>query len=77
MNAKITATAHSVPNKVMTNHDLEKFVNTTDEWIRSRTGIIQRHVVSENESSSDICTNIAQALLKRKQISAPWTPETN
>ncbi len=70
MNAKITATAHSVPNKVMTNHDLEKFVNTTDEWIRSRTGIIQRHVVSENESSSDICTNIAQALLKRKQISA-------
>ncbi len=70
MNAKITATAHSVPKNIMTNYDLEKIVDTTDDWIRSRTGIIQRHVVSENEASSDISTNIAKKLLIERKISA-------
>ena len=54
MNAKITVTAHNTPEKVMTNFDIEKLVDTSDEWIRSRTGIAQRHVVSDNEASSDI-----------------------
>ena len=49
--AKIVATARSVPQNVMTNHDLEKIVDTSDDWIRSRTGINQRHVVGENEAS--------------------------
>ena len=68
MNAKITATAHSTPEKVMTNFDIEKLVDTSDKWIRSRTGITQRHVVSENEASSDISTRIAVSLLKKSGI---------
>ncbi len=68
MNAKITASAHSTPEGVMTNFDIEKLVDTSDEWIRSRTGITQRHVVSENEASSDISTRIAVSLLKKSGI---------
>ena len=70
MNAKITATAHNTPEKIMTNHDLEKLVNTSDKWIRSRTGISQRHVVGENEASSDISTRIAETLIEKRGISA-------
>ena len=70
MNAKITATAHSTPKNVMTNLDLEKLVDTTDDWIRSRTGIVQRHIVSEDEASSDISTRIATSLLEKGGISA-------
>jgi len=70
LNAKITATAHNTPEKIMTNHDLEKLVNTSDEWIRSRTGISQRHVVGENEASSDISTRIAETLMEKRGISA-------
>ena len=68
MNAKITATAHSTPEGVMTNFDIEKLVDTSDDWIRSRTGITQRHVVSENEANSDISTRIAISLLKKSGI---------
>lgn len=67
--AKIVATARSVPQTVMTNHDLEKIVDTSDDWIRSRTGISQRHVVGENEASSDMSTEIAKTLLKKSQLS--------
>jgi len=70
LNAKITATAHNTPEKIMTNHDLEKLVDTSDEWIRSRTGITQRHVVGENEASSDISTRIAETLMEKRGISA-------
>ena len=70
MNAKITATAHNPPEKIMTNHDLEKLVDTSDKWIRSRTGITQRHVVGENEASSDISTRIAETLMEKRGISA-------
>ena len=65
MNAKITATAHNAPNKIMTNFDLEKLVETSDDWIKSRTGIVQRHVVSNNEASSDMSTRIANSLLNK------------
>ena len=70
LKAIITATAHKVPEKIMTNFDLEKLVDTSDEWIKSRTGIIKRHVVSQNEATSDISTKIAKSLLKKSGISA-------
>ena len=70
MFAKIIATAHSVPKKVLKNEDLEKFVDTSDAWIRSRTGIHQRHVVNENEATSDISTIIAKQLLEKTSITA-------
>ena len=69
-NAYITATAHSVPRKLLTNQDLENFVDTTDKWIQSRTGIKQRYIVDSNEATSDISTEIALQLLKRRKISA-------
>ena len=68
MNATVTATAHSVPDKVMTNSYLEAIVDTSDEWIRTRTGIVQRHVVDESEATSDISTEIAKNLLAKRGI---------
>ncbi len=70
MNATITTTAYSVPDKVMTNNDLENIVDTSDEWIRSRTGILQRHVVSQDEATSDISSKIAEKLLNQSGIEA-------
>ena len=69
MNATITATAHYVPEKVLTNHDLEKMIDTSDEWIQSRTGIAQRYIVGENEATSDLCTQIAKQLLEKRELS--------
>ena len=68
--AKIVATSKSVPEKIMTNFDLEKIVDTSDNWIKTRTGINQRHIVSENEASSDISTKIANKLLKKSGVRA-------
>ena len=69
MNVKITATAHYLPKRVLTNAELEKMVDTSDEWIRSRTGISERHIVAENEASSDMATEVAKALLKKRGMS--------
>mgnify|MGYP001320582926 FL=1 len=68
MNACISATAQSTPKRIVNNFDLEKLVDTTDEWIRSRTGIIQRHIVDENEATSDIATKIAKKLLIKTNL---------
>ncbi len=61
--AKITGVAGYVPPKVMTNADLEKLVETNDEWIRTRTGIRERHVVEKGMASSHLATEAAKALL--------------
>jgi 3-oxoacyl-[acyl-carrier-protein] synthase-3 len=53
-NAHITGWGMAVPEKVLTNDDLSKMVETNDEWIRSRTGIAERHIAAENESSSSL-----------------------
>ena len=70
MSASITATAHYVPEKILTNKDIESMVDTSDEWIRSRTGIEKRHIVSSNEASSDLSTCVANQLLKKRGIDA-------
>ena len=70
MRAKITATARYLPERTLTNFDLEKMVDTTDEWIRSRTGIENRHIVAEGEATSDMGTQIAKQLLARSEKSA-------
>lgn len=69
MKAKITATAKYLPKKTLTNIDLEKMVDTTNEWILSRTGIEKRHLVEEGEATSDMCKNIAKELLKKSNKS--------
>ena len=50
--AKISGVAGFVPPRVMTNDDLSKFVETNDEWIRTRTGIRERHVVDKGTATS-------------------------
>jgi len=65
LNAKITYTARYLPERVLSNFDLEKMVDTSDEWIRSRTGIEKRHLVGEGEATSDMCTMIAKQLLEK------------
>lgn len=65
MRAKVTATARYLPERILSNFDLEKMVDTSDEWIRSRTGIEKRHLVGEGEATSDMCTQIAKLLLEK------------
>ncbi|MCM1273554.1 MAG: ketoacyl-ACP synthase III [Clostridium sp.] len=64
---RIVATGHYVPDKVVTNDDLSKLVDTNDEWISSRTGIRRRHFV-ENESNLDLALNAARLALERSGI---------
>ncbi len=52
---KIVATGSCLPEKVLSNADLEKMVDTSDEWITERTGIKERRIVAEGESTSDLC----------------------
>jgi 3-oxoacyl-[acyl-carrier-protein] synthase-3 len=66
--ARIVGIGSAVPRKVLTNADLEKLVQTSDEWITTRTGIKERHVVVEGEKFSDLCTKAADAALKRAHM---------
>jgi 3-oxoacyl-[acyl-carrier-protein] synthase-3 len=52
--SRILGTGHYLPEKVLTNADLERMVDTSDEWIRSRTGIEQRHIAADDEATSDL-----------------------
>jgi 3-oxoacyl-[acyl-carrier-protein] synthase-3 len=70
LRAKITALGTYVPPRVMTNADLEKMVETSDEWIMSRTGIRERHVVDEGVATSDLATEAAKLALAERGIDA-------
>jgi 3-oxoacyl-[acyl-carrier-protein] synthase-3 len=70
MKATITATGRYLPDHVLTNSDLEKIVETSDEWIRTRTGISERRVVTKGQASSDMATRVARQLLERSQTTA-------
>jgi len=61
--AKITGVAGYVPPRVLSNADLEKMVETNDEWIRTRTGIRERHIVDNGTASSHLATEAAKLLL--------------
>jgi len=52
--SRITGTGSYLPEKVLTNHDLEKIMDTSDEWIRERTGISKRHIAAGDETSCDL-----------------------
>lgn len=69
--AAITAVQGYVPEDIMTNADLEKIVDTTDEWIRSRTGIEQRHILKgEGLGTSDMAVEAVNQLLAKRGIKA-------
>lgn len=63
--AGILATGHYVPQKILSNHDLEGMIDTSDEWIRTRTGIETRHIASDREDTSDLCVAAAKAALEK------------
>ena len=60
MNAGIIGTGHYVPERVLTNYDLEKMVDTSDEWIRTRTGIEERRIASDDMNTSDLAYEAAK-----------------
>ncbi|QYO66117.1 beta-ketoacyl-ACP synthase III [Leptolyngbya sp. 7M] len=64
-NAGILGMGHSYPEGILTNADLEKIVETSDEWITTRTGIKQRHKAAENEYTSQFGTAAAKQALER------------
>ena len=68
--AKISALGTYVPPDVITNQDLEKLVDTNDQWIMERTGIKERHVLAKGLGVSDICTAAAKQVLERRGIEA-------
>ena len=65
--ANITAVGHFVPDKVLSNSDLEKIVDTTDEWIRTRTGILERRIL-ENGATSDMAAKAIEAMLANRAM---------
>src|SRR5438445_13707665 len=69
-NAVITGWGFYAPTRVVTNFDLAKFVDTTDEWISSRTGIKERRFASEGENTSSMSVRAARAALDRAKLRA-------
>ncbi|MEG1503321.1 MAG: beta-ketoacyl-ACP synthase III [Enterococcus sp.] len=64
---KITATARYLPEKIVTNDDLAQWMETSDEWIQSRTGIRQRRI-AEAENTSDMCFKVAEKLMTKSKL---------
>ena len=70
MYARIAGTGSYLPEKIMTNADLEALVDTSDEWIRSRTGISERHVVVDGETTTDLAEHAAKRALASAGVDA-------
>ena len=68
--SRIAGTGSALPTKILTNKDLEQFVETSDEWIASRTGIRQRHVVGEGETTCDLAERAASAAMQAAGVTA-------
>jgi len=66
---RIMATGRYFPDKILTNHDLEKMVETSDAWITERTGIKQRRIAESHQATSDLATEAARIALKKAAIS--------
>jgi 3-oxoacyl-[acyl-carrier-protein] synthase III len=66
----ILGTGHHVPDKILTNFDLEKIVDTTDQWIVERTGIHERHIKADNENTSEFCIKAGTQALEEAGLKA-------
>ncbi|MCI0690584.1 ketoacyl-ACP synthase III [candidate division KSB1 bacterium] len=66
----ILGTGRAVPKRVLTNFDLEKMVDTTDEWIKERTGIERRYIADEKDTTSALCADAGRAALQAAQLPA-------
>ena len=68
--AGILGTGHYAPERLLTNFDLEKLVDTTDEWIRTRTGVETRHLAAASENTSDLCVKAGWKALEAAGLTA-------
>ena len=66
--ARIAGTGSYLPEKVLTNRDLERLVDTSDEWIFTRTGIRQRHIAADNEKTSDLAFHASRRALEAAAV---------
>ena len=67
--SRIEGTGHHLPEKIMTNFDLEELVDTSDEWIKTRTGVERRHIASPNEATSDLGLKAAKKAMIDAKVS--------
>ena len=67
-NAKFSSFGSFTPAKILNNFDLEKIVDTSDEWIRTRTGMFERHIASENEAASDLAYQAAVRAIESSSV---------
>jgi 3-oxoacyl-[acyl-carrier-protein] synthase-3 len=68
--SRIAGTGRFLPERILTNADLEKMVDTTDEWIRTRTGVERRHIAAEDQTTSDLCVEAAQIAMEAAGVTA-------
>lgn len=68
MYASLKSIASYVPERILTNQDLEKMVDTTDEWITKRTGIKTRHIAADDEATSDLGVKAAELAIERSEL---------
>jgi 3-oxoacyl-[acyl-carrier-protein] synthase III len=68
--SRIAGTGRFLPERILTNADLEKMVDTTDEWIRTRTGVERRHIASEDQTTSDLCVEAAKIAMDAAGVTA-------
>lgn len=70
ISSKIVGVGSYLPEKILTNDDLEQMLDTSDEWIQARTGIKKRHIADENQKTSDLATIAVENALKNANLSS-------
>ena len=68
LRAAVIGVGNAVPERVLTNADFEKLVDTSDEWITKRTGIKERHIVSNGQSTANLATDAGRAALAQAGV---------
>jgi 3-oxoacyl-[acyl-carrier-protein] synthase-3 len=72
--SRIAGTGSYLPEKILTNADLEKIVETSDQWIRERTGIQQRHIAAEGQTTVDLAEQASLRAMEAAGVSAADLP---
>ena len=66
--AVISETAHFLPERIVTNAEIEQYVDTSDEWIRERTGIVERRFLTDDEPTSRMAAEVAKSLIEKSGV---------
>jgi len=70
MYSRIIGTGSYLPEKILTNHDLESMVDTSDEWIRTRTGIVERHIAGDDQTASDLAVHASKNAMEAAGVTS-------